>query len=454
MSGTCLIDLSSGGDLQRFLSVNGSHDLALDSMGLASTPVSFSAYPWSLPSPDATFDDWKNVDAIERRAASGRMVEEWLRIYDECHGTRNDLATNFDALDAWELPSDGSAAGALNVGGTQFNGHVFCKRSWWLHVTRNRYCIERAISNTNLWTGVSTPDSLAESYINTTRAWSTSAGPTPIIFGKFNWALGWRNLLFPWSPAVNYATPQNNGGGHVYQLAAGWEYDAGFGGGDPDWDTTSASFGFSGSLASTGAAAGIGASPGITGIKSARWIVFAGQLFNCSSGSTITRPQTSLRNLFGFDENTILRLKINNYTQSGSATCDIKLGFFWYDASDPASDWPYRLIKDESTILGTVSGSESNITLGTVVDQVWNATAGVSSGIRIPCFWIGPAWGVSIPSPQSPDPPEAATCTGSAATDNAATAGVNHHARWNTDQGGGFVAPRVGTSMHPFNSTA
>jgi hypothetical protein len=554
MSGTCLIDVLENGDFERFLSVNGVYDLALDSQGIIAEG-SFSAYPWTDPSSD---NRWKTGNPVERRAPSGRMVEEWVRVYDECHGTRNDLASPFDALDTWELPSTGASAGTLTVGGTQFDGHVFCKRSWWHHLTRNRYCIERAIAADNLWvfigshsgtggisgsaitgggtgsflgrlytvtitsgtltstspvngsfagtltgaivgtftgtivagvvttiytitspTGTLTqtsgsfavggggttftfagafsaalsdaPAVLAENYIAVFRDWTVAdGGPTPIRNGKFNWINGWRRLLFPWEPAAFYLTAAS-----ITQVAVGWDFATGqsggaWTGGDPPWDTSAPSFTIAGSNAGASAQIRLGASTsGLGGRAGVTWMVFPGPTFSCSSGTTITRPRSTLRNLFGWDEDTVARVARGAFTGDSFA---VVLGFFWHDLAT-LNDWEPRFFETESTILGAVGSSEANFNLTSILDIEWPATSG-SANVRRPCFWIGPEWGTTVPIPATPsDPMLSGSIFSTFATDNAATAGVNHNIRWIVDSSaGGQFGPRIGTTKHPFKS--
>lgn len=435
MSGTALIDLSSTGDLQNFLSVGGSHDAAFDSFGVINQ-AGFTAYPWDTTLAK-TNTAYNSLDKL-RRAPSGKIVEEWLRVYEQCHD-RSDLATAHDALDSWLLP-DGSAASTLTIGGTQFNGFPFCKTSWWEHVNRQRYCLERAMQGANLWTGGATPDSLAETYVQD-RADTNSGG---YAFGKMCWGGGWRSLLFPWAPATTY------GGTTVYQVRYRWTPDTG----QADWDETGSNF-----TTTTAGTAGGTADCGYTStnvagtnLKTVRYIVFAGPRLLCSSGSTITRPRSSLHNVFGFPDTTIARLKRGASTTAGSGACTYKLGFFWYDGSDPPAGggaWPTRLFESESTILGDVTTTEANFDLSSIVDLLWNATAGVSSGLRVPCFWMGPEWGSAVPDAALGED-HSDRCFSSTSTDSAATAGVTHLVPWHNSTTSDFRGPKIGTDLYPF----
>lgn len=430
MSGTAMVDLSSTGDLQNFLSVGGSHDAAFDSFGVINQ-AGFTAYPWESATLSSANPAYNSLDKL-RRAPSAKIVEEWLRVYEQCH-SRSDLAGSHDALDSWVLP-DGSAAGALTIGGTQLDGFPWCKTSWWEHVNRQRYCLERAMQGANLWTGGATPDSLAETYVQA-RAQTNSGG---YAFGKMCWGGGWRSLLFPWTPATTY------GGTVVHQVRYRWDPSV-----DSDWDEAGSSFTTTAGTAGGTTTCGV-ISNGTTPFKEARYVVFAGPRLLCSSGSTITRPRSSLRNVFGFPETAVARIKRGAGTEI-DMSCDFKLGFFWWDDADPpaSSGWPTRFFESESTILGTVTTTETNFDMSSIVDLLWNATAGVSSGVRVPCFWIGPEWGSTIPDALLGEYFED-RISSSTSTDSAATAGVTHLVPWHNSTTSNFRGPKIGTELYPF----
>jgi hypothetical protein len=543
MSGSFMLDVLSGGDLDYFLEVDGAYDLALTTYG-AIDASGFSACPWGELS-GSSANAWKTGDPYERREPGGLILEEWLRNVEKAHDG-NDLATNFDDLIAWLLPSGGAAA-TLADGGTQFNGHLWMKRSWWLHIIRQQMTLWRAISGSNLWilsgnhsgsgtisgstfsgaatngvltgpfaggdytvtvsgsltsgpptvngtfsgtltgdiagtfvgtiisnvvsvvftitsptgttitasnatfavTGGGTtftfsgsfvgtsdggPELLAERRLNAVLSWATP-NPQPILNGKMKWG-NYRALAFPWTPSNGY-------GGQVFKGLVGWNNDPG----QADWDEAGTNFASSVSAAgSSGLTAGVTSSNGIPSpSKSARWMLFGGGTFLCSSGSTITRPASTLRNLFGFDEDSFLRVKITSYSEDAGITTDLKVGFFWFDGRASAASY----FRDLSTILGSVGTSEGNFSLTPVLDLPWQTTAGVSSGTRIPMFWIGPEYGSVIPTDVFGGPGLHAYCQGSAAVDIASTAGVNHLLRWSASVGG-FNAPRIGTTKYPF----
>ena len=549
MSGTCLIDVSEDGDLPDFLRVDGSHDCPLDSFGIIKK-ADFTAYPWSTFDGSNPSAEWKAVDTIERRAPSGKIVEQWIKAYESCHG-RNDLAAEHDPLITWKLPS-GDDADALTIGGDQFNGHVFCLRSWWKHITRQRYAIERAINTGNLWTGIfgnhsgngtvsgasfagattsgalvgpisgaytieiagsltgagpdgsfsgtisgvlegtivgtivagvvsttytitnpsgvtvtqigatfavggggttftftgafsgtttSTLDFLAETYLNFYNQWSLSAGPTPIRNGKFRWGLGWRRLLFPWSPLTTRY-------GEALQRWAIFSWnDSG-----DDWDEANPSWTreTNWSTACNGTNSANVTNLGLGATKTVRYAVYSLESFACSSGLTVTRPPTTLRNLYGWDEDTVLRVK-GTYSADGLTT-PYKIGFFWLDQPWSLSLDLTSYIRDDQTVFATMEASETNHSLASVIDIPWPVRSG-SAGVRIPCFVFGPEWGAEIPDP-GPDAAAGDGYTNLNATDDASTAGINHLVRLCHPPLAGNPGPRIGTTRHPFFTPA